>query len=433
MGPIQNLHELLSWLGRRWQVIALITAMGVVAGLIMAMQTERVYSASAVIQVINPVIAVGDEGGSATTPDVTRRAQIIEQRLMSREALLDLADRFDLFEGVPLSTVEQVGLMRESMSISAIAAAQQGFTRDGSLSALIVSASNSDPVKAAAIANFLADSLIRESESDRQNEAQQTVDFFRAAEERLETEIAALEIEIATYSSENEGYLPAAIAIRRAEQGRMADSLLALEQEVSIRRNELAGQDTGSTRAVTQRRVAQLTDEIAQLTHQSDVLSTRMAEIQAVLEAAPVVEQQLIAMNRRMEQFQAQLTSAADRRREAELGARIEVDQQAERFELLERALVPDYPISRSRKKVALMGVIGGLMLGLMLAYAMEWLKPVMRTAQRVERDLQLRPVMSIPYAMPAVERRRRKMIWAAGLVVLIAGIATVAKLLGIF
>jgi len=432
MGPIQNLHEILSWLRRRWQVIGIAVAVGGLLGLIMAMQTERIYTANAVIQVINPVIAVGEGGAASTTPDVTRRVQIIEQRLMSREALLDLAQRFDLFGGAPISPVEQVGLMRESFSISAIAAAQQGFSRDGSLSALIVSASNDDPVRAAAIANDLADSLVRESVSDSQNEAQQALDFFSNEEARLETAIAALETDISRYRSENEGFLPAAIAVRRAEQGRLADSLLALQQEISARRNELAGQDGGSQRAVTQRRIAQLNDELAQFTQQSNLITARMDELQEILQTAPRVEQQIIAMNRRMEQFQAQLTAAADRRREAQLGAQIQVDQQAERFELLERALVPDYPISRSRKVVAIMGVIGGLMLGVLIAYAMEWMKPVMRTAQRVERDLQLRPVISIPYAMPTVERRRRRLIWGVGLAVLLAAAALLMSLLGL-
>jgi uncharacterized protein involved in exopolysaccharide biosynthesis len=433
MGPILNLHEALSWLRRRWQMIALMTLLGTVAGLVMAMRIDRIYSASAVIQVINPVIAVSDDGSGVTAPDVTRRVQIIEQRLMSREALLDLAQRFNLFDGMAISPVEQVAMMRESFSISAIAAAQQGFSRDGSLSALIVSASDDDPETAAAIANDLADALVRESVSDRQSDAQQALDFFSAEEARLEAGIATLEDEIAAYRSENEGFLPAAVTLRRAERSRLADSLLEIQQEISARRNELAAQDSGSQRVVTQRRVAQLTDEIAQLTQQAGVLTARIAEIQEVLQSAPAIEQQLIALNRRMEQYQAQLTAAADRRREAELGARIEVDQQSERFELLEHALVPEYPISRSRKKVALMGVIGGVVLGFLVAYAMEWMKPVMRTAWRVERDLQLRPVISIPYAMPMHERRRRRVIWGLGLLVLIAAGGLAAGLFGVF
>jgi len=433
MGPIQNLHELISWLSRRWQVIVVITALGAVAGLVMAMQTERVYSASAVIQVINPVVAVGEAATGVTPPDVTRRIQIIEQRLMSREGLLDLAARFGLFDGMAISPSEQVAMMRESFSISAIAAAQQGFSRDGSLSALIVSASSDDPQLAAAIANDLADAVVRESVSDRQSDAQQALDFFSAEETRLEVSIADLEGQIAAYRSEHEASLTAAVAIQRAERGRLADDLLQIQQDISARRNELAGQDGTSQRVVTRRRVTQLNDEIAQLAQQAEVINARIGEIQAVLQAAPAIEQQLIALNRRMEQLQTQQTAAAERRREAELSSRIEVDQQSERFELLERALVPDYPISTSRKKVALMGLIAGIGLGLFVAYAMEWLKPVMRTAGRVERDLQLRPVISIPYTMPAQERRRRHLIWGAGLAFLFVGVAVIGGVMGLF
>lgn len=431
MGPIQTLHELTSWLRRRWRLIALTTLVGILGGVLAALQTPRNYGASAVIQVINPVI-VATEGGSAATPDVTRRVQMIEQRLMSRESLLELAQRHDLFVGMPISPSEQVALMRQSFSISAIAAAQQGFERDGSLSALIVSASDADPVKAAAIANDLADALVRESVDARQSNAQQALAFFSSEEERLAASILELETEIARFSSENEGFLPAAIAVRREEGGRLTAALLEVQQEINGLQTELSAQDSRSGRAVTQRRIQQLNDDIAQANLQAAVLTQRIAEIQALLARAPEFEQQLIAMNRRMEQLQSQLTAAAERRREAELGARIEVDRQSERFELLERALVPEYPSSTSRKKVALMGIIAGFGLGVVLAYALEWMHPALRTAQRMERELQLRPVISIPYSMPMRERRRRQWIWAFGLAVMLVGAGIAASLLGL-
>jgi uncharacterized protein involved in exopolysaccharide biosynthesis len=208
--------------------------------------------------------------------------------------------------------------------------------------------------------------------------------------------------------------------------------LLELQQTLTGRQNELATQDQSSQRAVTQRRIQQLNDEIEQLTLQSAALNGRIGEIQSILEAAPRYEQQLIALNRRMEQLQDQLTAAAERRREAELGSRIEDDQQSERFELLEAALVPEHPISTSRKKIALMGVLGGLGLGLFVAYIVEWLQPVLRTAQRMERDLQLRPVISIPFSMPVRERRRRHLIWGFGIAVLIGAALMVAALSGL-
>ena len=434
MGPIQNLHEAISFLRRRWKLMAFVLLLGTVGGLILAVRTPRVYSASAVIQVINPVIAVPEDGagGGATTPDVTRRVQVIEQRLMSREALLDLAQRYNLFDGAPISPVEQVAQMRQSFSITSVAAAQQGFTRDGSLSALIVSASDRNPETAAAIANELANELVQQSVDARQSNAQQALDFFRSEENRLQAAITGLEDDIASYRSTNEAYMPDAVTARREEQGRLTESLMDLQTRISTAQNELATQDTTSRRAVTQRRIAQLNEDIDQLTHQASVLNARVAEIQDLLTRAPGYQQQVQAMERQMEQLQTQLTAAADRRREAELGARIEDDQQSERFELLEHALVPLYPVSTSRKKVALMGVIAGLGLGGLLAYALEWLQPVMRTAQRMERDLNLRPVVSIPFAMPRREKRRRQMIWAFGGLVLIAAALAVGLATGL-
>ena len=433
MGPIQSLHEMLSWLRRRWRVMALLLLIGGLAGVVMAMRTARVYSASAVIQVMSPVIAVGDDATGAVNPDVTRRVQVIEQRLMSRESLLALAERHGLFDGMAISATEQVALMRQSFSITSIAAAQQGFSRDGSLSALIVSASDDQPQIAAAIANELAESVVSESASGRQANAQQAVDFFRQEEDRLAQSIAALETQLAAYRTANEAFLPEAVTLRRAEQERLADSRLRIQQEVSARQSELDTLDPRSPRAITQRRVAQLTTELAQFAQQSAVIDTRLAAVQLLLQRAPEVEQQILAADRQMTQLQAQLTTAAERRREAELGLRLADDDQSGRFVLLERALVPEYPISRSRKTVALMGVVGGLMAGVMLAYALEWLQPVLRTAQRMERDLHLRPVISIPFVPSARERRRRQMIWAAGLALLLAALAGAGLFLGLF
>jgi len=276
MGPIQTLHELLSWLRRRWKIMVLCLVIGALGGLLAALRVERVYTANAVIQIINPVIVTGEEG-DASTPDVTRRVQMIEQRLMSREALLDLAQRFNLFDSRPFTPAEQVALMRQSFSITSIAAAQQGFTRDGSLSALIVSASDANPQLAAAIANDLANALLRESTDSRQTNALQTVEFFRAEEDRLQAAISGLEDRIAEFSGANEAYLPAATAVLREEGGRLATSLLEVQQTLATLQSELSGQDGATQRVVTRRRTQEINDGIGQANLQAAVLTQRAA------------------------------------------------------------------------------------------------------------------------------------------------------------
>lgn len=413
MGPIQSIPEFLSFLRRRGLLIAVIAVIGVLGGILAALNSERVYSATAVIQVINPVI--NGEGAVASTT-LARRIQTIEQQLMSRENLLELARRYDMFRDSELNTTQQVALLRQSISIQSIAAAHPGYAGDGALSGLVITTNAEDPGIAAAISNELADLLLRQSAASRQESAQAALRFFQQEEERLQGSIAALDGRIAAFQTENEGLLPGAQILRREDLRRLEDSRLEIERDIVQLQSELATLDAASGRTVTQRRITQLTDEISRRNDEAALIGARIDAIRTELLRAPEVERESAAMERTMTQLQTQLTSATERRREAELGLRIEDDQQSVRFVLLEAALAPEYALSSGRRKTAMAGVLAGLAAGFGLAFALELLNPVLRTARQMERELQLRPVISIPYTRPASELRRRRAIRMMGL-----------------
>lgn len=408
MGPIQTLSEGISMVRRRAIVIMAVAALGVVGGVFVALKSERVYQATAVVQVVAPTItedlAASTVGGSSA-----RRVQLIEQQLMSRENLLDLGRRFGLFDGRPLSPNEQLILMRSSILIQNIAAAQQGFSMDGSLSALLISTSLSDPEIAAAISNELAQSLVDASASRRTQLAQDTLSFFLQEEERLRSEIATLDDRIAEFKSRFESALPAAVETRREEMSRLEESRLAVEREIVALRNELAGLDRNSTLAVVVRRRAQLEEQIESRDQQLGLVTQRVQELSMLFQRAPEIERELNGLERQLTQLQNQLNTTVQRRRDAEVGQRIEEDQQSERFVLLEPALVPEYPISRSRRTVVMAAAVAGLMGGLILAFVLEWLNPVLRTSGRMEREMDLRPVISIPYTRTRTQIRRSR------------------------
>ena len=75
-------------------------------------------------------------------------------------------------------------------------------------------------------------------------------------------------------------------------------------------------------------------------------------------------------------------------------------------FEVLETALPPIYPVSGSRKKIAMVGGIASLMAGIGLAFVAEMMKPAIRTAAQMERVLGVRPVVVIPVVASRRERR---------------------------
>lgn len=424
MFPLQTPAEILSWLRRRWLIIVAMMALGLGGGVWAALNSPRVYATSAVIQVTTPVIATEDDRAG-----ITRRVQAIEQRLMSRDSLLELARRFDLFQNLSHQPDEIVGLMRRSIQIEGVAAAEGAMGSVGALSAIIVTAFLEDPTVAPLLANEIASRLVRESTDGRRSQAEQTLTFFGLEVARIEQEMAVLADEIADFQAINAEVMTGALTARRDELRRIEDERLALNREIIQARTELATLDQSSTRTVTQRRITQLNDQIAGRERELALLDSRIAELNELFQRGPDAQRELATMERRMAQLQTQLAGATARRTEAEVSRRVESEQQSERFDLIETATEPDYPISRSRRTVALAGVVGGFGLGLVVALALEWAHPVLRTAARMERELQLRPVISIPMIRSNRNARRQRLIWALGTIALVsAGLLLVAR-----
>ena len=419
MGPLQNLADVKSWLRRRFGLIALLVLLGAVAGVLAAARTERVYSATAVLQVVNPVIAEGD--GRIAAASALRRVQIVEQRLMSRRNILELIERYDLLTDEPLTETERVVAVRSGIRFESVSAAQGGSPggRDGSLSAVIITTRFGDPDVAAAIANDLANAMVDESAAAVGSRIEGALRFFRQEEERIQQEIAELGATIVDFQAENETLLPAAMTVRREELARLESNLLDLGRELSQLRAERELLQADAGRAVSRRRITELDEQIAQRAAEEVLIAQRVIQLEALIQQGPAIERRMDALQRQMDQLQTQLGTAAAQRREAEVGQRLETDQQSEQFMLLEPAAPADYPVSRSRRAVAMMGLIAGLVGGVGLAFVMEMLQPVLRTARQMERELQLRPAISIPLAASPQERQRRQMIWGLGLAVM--------------
>ena len=427
MGPIQNFHELQSWLRRRFGMIALVTALGLALGVAAAINSDRVYSATAVLQVINPIV-----GGDGDT-GAQRRAQIIEQRLMARDNLLAMAERHGLFADTPLTEREKVHALRQSISINGIAA-PPGPRGSGSagLSAIHINVNMGDQALVAEIANELAESLVAESAAAARDRAGQALEFYRQEEERLEAAIAALEDEITDFQIEHEDLLPESMTLRREDLRGLEERRFDIERELSQAEGERSAHEAESDRALTRRRMVALDDQIAQYRRELGLLDRVIEETRAPFRQAPAIARELAAMERRMDQLQAQLSDIVQQRRSAELGQRIEADDQSERFEVLEAAIMPDYASSRSQRSIAMLGGVAGLIGGILLAFAVEAFNPVLRTAQRMERELQLRPVISIPLTRSPRESTRRRLIWLMGLGALaIIALALAVQMMG--
>lgn len=409
MGPIQTLDDLLGFLRRRWPVVLLVALIGTAATLAYALSMPRTYESSAVIQF--EVSQVSDGEGREGALNAAQRVQLIEQRLTARENLVAMIDRHGLFADAPQLTLGQkVALLRSSLTLLPVSAAAAGFGREGQLSALIVTVRLDDPVKAAEVANDFATSVLQENLRREVARSRATLEFFTREEARLGEALAALEAEIAAFKNAHEMALPGNLGFLRDELARIEAGRRDLQQrilELSRERDALGA--TRPVRAVEQRQIDELTGQIEVLTAQERRLADRSAALEAALREAPEVERGLAAFDRRRTQLQEQYAVATRRLAEAETAERLLASQQAARLELLERAVVPDFALGSGRRRVAAMGVAASLGLGLALALLLEMMNPVIRTAGQMERALNLRPVVVIPYIESPAELRRRK------------------------
>jgi uncharacterized protein involved in exopolysaccharide biosynthesis len=208
------------------------------------------------------------------------------------------------------------------------------------------------------------------------------------------------------------------LAERRAiyrDSHRRIQELLARRRAV-LRRLESKDSTPGPTmNAAQQQREEQLVRRIQQLNAQIDAkrdekasLAEMEVRIKAAIRRTGDVQVVLSAYERRLTDLQDQLAVIQQRRAEAETGERLEVNQQAERFEVVENALVPEAPISPNRKKVAAMGMAASVGLAFGLAFLLEMLFPKIRSAAQMQRQLDLRPVIEIPHIRTRGERRKR-------------------------
>ncbi|MEX0304282.1 MAG: DUF874 domain-containing protein [Leisingera sp.] len=397
MGPIYSLDDFLDMVRRRLFTIFTVFVLGCLASLWFAASQQHEYESAEVLQITQPQIA-GELAKSTVEGSSARRMQLIEQRLMARGSVLVIIEKFGLYtDRDSLTQLQKVALLRESVRITGVAAAREGFADDGTISVLTITARMPTAEQAQQVAGEFSRRTIELSTATRIDQARETLSFFAEKEAALADQVAALEDEIAAYRNANDVTLPGTIEFRRAEIAAMNEGLLEIARErIEIRR--AADQAQTTERPATARRLqAEAEQQLATLDAQEALLTERKAELEASLQTTPEVERQLGAYDRRLAQLQGELGQMTARRNEAEVGFRLETTRQAEKLTVIEPAPLPDYPVTGARKTKALMGAAASLIASLLAAFLLELRHPVLRTAAQMERETGLMPVVSIP------------------------------------
>jgi uncharacterized protein involved in exopolysaccharide biosynthesis len=431
MGQIQTLEDLLGMLRRRALVILPIVVLGLALSLGYALQMPRSYEAAAVIQVETPSIS-GETGPIAGGPNAAQRLQLIEQRLMARDAVLQLIERHGLFDDLPgLTALQKVTLFRGLVRLENIAAGPLSQSRDG-VSALVVIAALGDPVQAADVANDLADRILSQNSRTEDLRLRETERFFSAEAARLSDAIAALEAEATRFKNANVDALPGAETARNDELIRLAEQRREIDRQLlTLNRDRSALAAETPPRTVTQRQIALIDGQIAVLDEQRAALVARETAVQESIRRAPGVETELGNLDRALRQLQEQFGVATRSLAEAETAIRLSQSEQGDRFEVIERAVPPDFPASSGRRRAMVFGAAASVALALAAALLLEMRNPVIRTSGQMQRSVGITPVIAIPFIETEAEERQRRLVRIVGLAAAVAALAIGMGVLG--
>jgi hypothetical protein len=164
------------------------------------------------------------------------------------------------------------------------------------------------------------------------------------------------------------------------------------------------------------------------LNQRLQLVNDAIAEIEAVLLAAPEVERQTHVFDRQLEQLQGELSVITERRAQAAMNQLLETRNQAERFEVLETAIPPEYPVSTSRKKLAMAGGMLVVFLAAAAALVLEILDGRLRSARQFERELGVQPVVVIPNLRSQGKVRRGRVLWIGLLTAAVVGVVGLVR-----
>lgn len=451
MGPITGFRELLSMLLRRGPLIATILSIGVVATIAYATSLPRTYQAITVIQLEPSVLqASSAEGG----PDTAARLRLLEQRIMARENIMNMIQRFDFFEGAEeLTDLQQVALFRQMVRINVVPSATGGGGPESGVSALLISVDAGNPLTAAELANYIADQIVSGSRAVVEGRLADLLAALNEENTRLGGLLDSVQARAETLRREERDALPENLEMLQAritsldgQRVELARSVQALERErLALEVGGPAGSETpgpsslveeigalqvqlaqasrrlgadhpevrrlqeriselraGGVQALpagVQRQIALIDEQLATMADEQAEIDQAMREAQRAIDRMPQVAERLDQIERQRRNLELQREAVEARIAGARLDTALISDEHGERMVILERATPPEYPQSSSRRRIAVLGLAASLGLAFLAAFVLELREPVIRTSRQLERALGVAPI--------AVARRR--------------------------
>ena len=434
-------------------------------GVALAIKLPTIYSTGATLLVEAPQISDLDTSGGVGSAE---QLEIIQQRLMTRANLIDIANSRDVFLD-RMTPDDIVAVMRDRTQI------KRSSGRDRATIMEITFDARSGQI-AAAVVNDYVTLILSENVDIRVGRAEETLAFFDQEVDRLGTELSLQSERILTFKNKNSDALPDSLEYRLNRQDTLQERITRDMREIDSLQDQrkrvvsiyeatgrlqeaprtqqtpeqrqlaelqakLAAMKT--TLSETNPRVKVLASQVAQLEatvkaqagattgqdegpDQASLLDITLAQIDSQIETLDTSIRQanqelddlnlsinrtapnqiaLEALDRDYDNLQNQYNEAVANRNRAQAIERAELGGKTERITVIEQASVPNAPSSPNRPLVVAGGIASGLLLAALLFILLEILNNAVRRPKEIIKALGISPLATIPY----MESRRGK------------------------
>jgi uncharacterized protein involved in exopolysaccharide biosynthesis len=295
-----DLKFYLSLFLRRLPYFLIFVALGTALGVTLARILPPVYLAEARLVVESEQIP--DELAASTVrTEASEQLEIIQQRILTRDRLLEMANRLQIYAAAPGDTARRLAPDEIVEDLRArIRIVTTGGALRGQVQATIVTVSFEAPSAAlsATVTNEVVTMILQENISMRTTVAGQTLEFFVQEVTRLDQELARRGAAILSFKEANKDALPDSLEFRRNQQAAAQERLLQMDRDTAAlkdRRAQLT-QVYEATGRVVEAPVETLSPEEAQLKTLRDDRAAALAVLSPENPKVKIIDAQIASL-----------------------------------------------------------------------------------------------------------------------------------------
>ena len=280
-------------------MMALFLACSVIGG-ITALKLPPTYSTSARLLVEAPQIPDSMVESTIKT-EATEQLQVIEQQLLTRANMIDIANKFRVFDNMRSMTPDKVvQQMRAQTSI-------RRSSGRGEATLMTLSFEAARPEVAANVVNEYVTVILEVNSRFRMSRAENTLNFFEQEVARLGEDLDQQSTRIIDFKNDNAEALPDDLAYRQGRQSLLQERLGRLERDrasILSQRNEIIKlfEATG--------RLPNLSDENS-LSREERQLANLRFELEQALGIYSETNPRVVLLRNRVEQLEATVKANA--------------------------------------------------------------------------------------------------------------------------